>query len=198
MNGRWDLVLFMGVFYHLGYPLLGLDIVAEKVGRYLVFQSAATGKRALPKCQGMSISRPWRNSSARHGRIWHSSKTRFVTTQPIRGVPNRSAVAGMLRSSGMRIETAVDADTVICSPDGSKGARDWNKIELLAATGTGKSRRTYGPAGMAFTPHLIAEEELASSLPVLSIFPLRIAELRSSARNQITSRFGAGLAGKGL
>jgi hypothetical protein len=40
----------------------------------------------------------------------------------------------------MRIETAMDADTVICIYDGSKGAHDWNRIELLAATGTGKRR----------------------------------------------------------
>ena len=53
-------------------------------------------------------------------------------------IPNRSAVVGMLRSTGMRIETVVDADTVICIHDGSKGARDWNRVELLAATGTGK------------------------------------------------------------
>jgi tRNA (mo5U34)-methyltransferase len=30
--------------HHLRYPLLGLDIVAEKVRWYLVFQSAATGE----------------------------------------------------------------------------------------------------------------------------------------------------------
>src|SRR5690606_7627813 len=35
----FDLVWFMGVFYHLRYPLLGLDIVAEKVRRRLVFQT---------------------------------------------------------------------------------------------------------------------------------------------------------------
>jgi len=35
----YDLVLFMGVFYHLRYPLRGLDIVARKVGRLLLFQS---------------------------------------------------------------------------------------------------------------------------------------------------------------
>ena len=35
----YDLVLFMGVFYHLRYPLLGLDIVAQKVRRALVFQT---------------------------------------------------------------------------------------------------------------------------------------------------------------
>src|SRR5215213_5436622 len=40
---RWDesfdLVLFMGVFYHLRYPMLGLDLVAQKVRRLMVFQS---------------------------------------------------------------------------------------------------------------------------------------------------------------
>jgi SAM-dependent methyltransferase len=35
----FDLVLFMGVFYHLRYPMLGLDIVAERTRNLLVFQS---------------------------------------------------------------------------------------------------------------------------------------------------------------
>src|SRR3712207_2373115 len=35
----YDLVFFMGVFYHLRYPLLGLDLVAEKVRRLMVFQT---------------------------------------------------------------------------------------------------------------------------------------------------------------
>jgi tRNA (mo5U34)-methyltransferase len=36
---RFDLVFFLGVLYHLRYPLLGLDLVAEKVKRLLVFQT---------------------------------------------------------------------------------------------------------------------------------------------------------------
>src|ERR1044071_9220688 len=36
---RWDLVLFMGVLYHLRYPLLGLDIVARRVRRLMIFQT---------------------------------------------------------------------------------------------------------------------------------------------------------------
>src|SRR5690606_34129691 len=39
MNETFDLVWFMGVLYHLRYPLLGLDLVAAKVRRLLVFQS---------------------------------------------------------------------------------------------------------------------------------------------------------------
>jgi tRNA (mo5U34)-methyltransferase len=35
----WDLVLFMGVLYHLRYPLLALDLVARRVRRLLVLQT---------------------------------------------------------------------------------------------------------------------------------------------------------------
>ena len=35
----YDLVWFMGVFYHLRYPMLGLDIIARKTRRLLVFQT---------------------------------------------------------------------------------------------------------------------------------------------------------------
>src|SRR5205085_10983212 len=38
-NERWDLVLFMGVLYHLRYPLLALDAVARVVGRLLGLQT---------------------------------------------------------------------------------------------------------------------------------------------------------------
>jgi hypothetical protein len=45
----------------------------------------------------------------------------------------------MLRSTGLLIETAVDADTLIGSPDGSKGAA-LEQVERLAATGAGDCR----------------------------------------------------------
>ncbi|HEY3553227.1 MAG TPA: DUF1698 domain-containing protein, partial [Solirubrobacterales bacterium] len=39
VEGTFEVVLFMGVLYHLRYPLLALDIVAEKVGGTLVLQT---------------------------------------------------------------------------------------------------------------------------------------------------------------
>ncbi len=39
IEGRFDLVLFLGVLYHLRYPLLALDLVADRVGRTLVLQT---------------------------------------------------------------------------------------------------------------------------------------------------------------
>jgi tRNA (mo5U34)-methyltransferase len=39
MRETFDLVLFLGVFYHLRYPLLGLDLVAERARDMLVMQT---------------------------------------------------------------------------------------------------------------------------------------------------------------
>lgn len=139
MNGQWDLVLFMGVFYHLRYPVLGLDIVAEKVGRHLVFQSVATGEAgasAIPAdVDFQSMDELERESWPRMAFIENT----FCHDATNWWIPSRAAVAGMLRSTGLRVQVAVDADTLICSPDGSRGAREWNRTELLAATGTADS-----------------------------------------------------------
>jgi tRNA (mo5U34)-methyltransferase len=143
MKERWDLVLFMGVFYHLRYPLLGLDIAAELAQRYLVFQSVATGKidasPAPPDVEFQTI-----------GELEHPAWPRvafientFCKDATNWWVPNRSAVIGMLRSTGMKIETIVDADTLVCVPDGTRGARGWNRTEYLAATGNGDIHSIY-------------------------------------------------------
>lgn len=50
LDVTFDLVLFMGVFYHLRYPLLGLDLVAQKVERLLVFQTLTIpGKKSTSR-----------------------------------------------------------------------------------------------------------------------------------------------------
>jgi tRNA (mo5U34)-methyltransferase len=48
LEEQFDLVLFMGVLYHLRYPLLALDLVAEKTRDLLVLQTlTAPGEEAL-------------------------------------------------------------------------------------------------------------------------------------------------------
>lgn len=47
LGERFDIVLFMGVFYHLRHPLLALDLIHEHVARdTLVFQSMLRGSMA--------------------------------------------------------------------------------------------------------------------------------------------------------
>jgi len=45
--GEFDYVLFLGVFYHLRYPLLALDRIVKKVGRRLVFQTMLRGSESV-------------------------------------------------------------------------------------------------------------------------------------------------------
>jgi tRNA (mo5U34)-methyltransferase len=47
---RFDIVLFMGVLYHLRHPLLALDLIREHVAKdLLVFQSMQRGARAVAR-----------------------------------------------------------------------------------------------------------------------------------------------------
>jgi tRNA (mo5U34)-methyltransferase len=49
LEERFDVVLFMGVLYHLRHPLLALDLIHEHVARdVLVFQSMLRGHPAGP------------------------------------------------------------------------------------------------------------------------------------------------------
>src|ERR1051326_5400990 len=47
--GQFDYVLFMGVFYHLRYPLYALDKVIKKVKGALVFQTMVRGSLQSPE-----------------------------------------------------------------------------------------------------------------------------------------------------
>ena len=39
LHERFDVVLFLGVLYHLRHPLLALDLVSERVGDRLILQT---------------------------------------------------------------------------------------------------------------------------------------------------------------
>jgi hypothetical protein len=46
MEETFDIVLFLGVFYHLRYPLLGLDLAGSKARKLLLFQSLSAPEEA--------------------------------------------------------------------------------------------------------------------------------------------------------
>jgi tRNA (mo5U34)-methyltransferase len=50
IDEQFDLVWFMGVFYHLRYPMLAMDIIAQKVKKMMIFQTLA-----LPGTEEMEI-----------------------------------------------------------------------------------------------------------------------------------------------
>jgi tRNA (mo5U34)-methyltransferase len=139
---RWhqcfDLVLFLGVFYHLRYPLLALDLVAERVKRLLVFQTLTMpGEEvsATPDDQDFNDRRPLTEPG------W--PKMAFIEKKLAGDItnwwaPNHACVEAMLRSGGLRTIARPGHEMYVCEPAdpaGAKVARAWDEEELLAASG---------------------------------------------------------------
>lgn len=138
----FDLVLFMGVFYHLRYPLLGLDIVAQKVKRLLVFQTLTMPGREVTETRDLALE----GGSGMNNRAplaepgW--PKMAFIE-HTFSGDPtnwwaaNHAAVEAMLRSSGLRIIGYPGDAIYLCEPDPGhpSSVTTWNRPEYLAATG---------------------------------------------------------------
>jgi tRNA (mo5U34)-methyltransferase len=115
LNERFDLVLFMGVFYHLRYPLLALDLLRQYAARdWFVFQSMLRGSRSVPRIE-------------EDYPFWHRSvfdhpgypKMHFVE-QGYSGdptnwwIPNRACVEAALRSAGFLIQENPEEEVYIC------------------------------------------------------------------------------------
>lgn len=137
LERRFDLVLFMGVFYHLRYPLLGLDIVARRVKRMLVFQTLTMpGERVAQTPLDSEIND--RGAMAKEG--W--PKMAFIEHR-LAGDPtnwwaaNHAAVLALLRSTGFRVTAQPAHELYLAVPDASRfeEARRELAPELHAATG---------------------------------------------------------------
>jgi tRNA (mo5U34)-methyltransferase len=135
---RFDLVLFLGVFYHLRYPLLALDLVAEKARRLLAFQTLTIpGEEvaAVPDDQDFHDRTPmlapgWPKMAFIEKKLAGDATNWWAA--------NPAGVEAMLRSTGLRVVSRPAHETYLCEPAGPGGtalARDWDRQELLAATG---------------------------------------------------------------
>src|SRR6476661_11296010 len=114
--GQFDFVLFMGVFYHLRYPLFALDKVIKKVGGALVFQTIVRGSEDV---QEWKEDYPIWNTQIFEERSFPAMYfiEKSYSHDPTNWwIPNRAAVESMLRSSGLQIEAHPEAETWVCSP----------------------------------------------------------------------------------
>jgi tRNA (mo5U34)-methyltransferase len=118
LNERFDLVLFMGVFYHLRHPLLALDILRQHVAKdWLVFQSMLRGSRS-----GLGLEEDYPFSET--GIFDHPGfpKMHFVersySQDPTNWwIPNRAGAEAVLRSSGFKIVDTPEPEVFICRCD---------------------------------------------------------------------------------
>jgi tRNA (mo5U34)-methyltransferase len=116
LAGQFDYVLFMGVFYHLRYPLWALDTLVKKVGGKLIFQTMVRGSSNAVR---------WKKDYS----FWTTDiflnpdfpamyfiEERYSSDPTNWWIPNRGAVEAMLRSSGLEIVSHPEAETWICEP----------------------------------------------------------------------------------
>ena len=137
LNGRFDVILFMGVFYHLRYPTLALDLVAEKLQGMLVFQTLMLSEEDVCDTninptldeRDVLLQQGWPRMSLVEGRMANDPTNWWV--------PNRAAVEAMLRMAGLRIDQRPERELYICSPVGTtySDRNQGNPEELLSATG---------------------------------------------------------------
>jgi tRNA (mo5U34)-methyltransferase len=114
--GQFDYVLFMGVFYHLRYPLFALDRLIKKVRGRLVFQTMVRGSVDV---EDWDEDYPFWSThiftEANFPAMYFIEKS--YSNDPTNWwIPNRAAVEAMLRSSGLEIEVHPEAETWICRP----------------------------------------------------------------------------------
>jgi tRNA (mo5U34)-methyltransferase len=99
----FDLVLFLGVLYHLRHPLLALDAVARRTSRLLVLQTLTLpGPDARPPPADVAYEERERLAD----RAWPRAafvERRFADDPTNWWVPGASAVEAMARSAGLEI-----------------------------------------------------------------------------------------------
>ncbi len=112
---QYDLVAFMGLFYHLRYPLLALDIVTEKTGKLLLFQTLTMpGEEVFAPPENLDLAQREllnRPGWPRMAFIEHS----LAGDSTNWWAPNHAGVGALLRSSGFRFVERIDHEIYLCT-----------------------------------------------------------------------------------
>ena len=116
LEETFDLVWFMGVFYHLRYPLLGLDILARKARRLLMFQTLTMpGRSVYEDTQDHEITD--RLPLLETG--WPKMafvEHRFSNDPTNWWIANHAGCEAMLRSAGLRVVSRPGDEMYLCEP----------------------------------------------------------------------------------
>lgn len=115
LHEQFDLVLFMGVLYHLRHPLLALELLHENVVRdLLVAQSLMRGSKDVMHIPG-DFPFPEKDVFERDEfpRLYFVEK-RFANDPTNWWIPNRACLEAMLRSTGFEILDHPEDEVFIC------------------------------------------------------------------------------------
>jgi len=135
VDEMFDTVLFLGMLYHLRYPLLGLDLAAERARETLVVQTLT---HARPEDAGVPHDVSYEDRRALDDPSWPSVafvEHRFAEDPTNWWVPGLGAVEAMIRTTGFRVAARPGHEMWVC-----RRARD-NEHRSEVDRATGRTRR---------------------------------------------------------
>jgi tRNA (mo5U34)-methyltransferase len=122
LRERFDLVLFMGVLYHLRHPLLALDLIHEHVARDLmIFQSMQRGSKEVVRVeQDYPFSETGVFEQPGYP-LMYFVEERYSQDPTNWWIPNRACAEAMLRSAGFDIIDHPEEEVYMCRLRSSRG-----------------------------------------------------------------------------
>jgi tRNA (mo5U34)-methyltransferase len=122
LKERFDLVLFMGVLYHLRHPLLALDLLHEHVVKdVLVAQSLLRGSQEVDALKNDYPFWETEIFDSPGYPVMHFVENRYSHDPTNWWIPNRACMEAMLRSAGFEILDRPEEEVYICRRKVSRG-----------------------------------------------------------------------------
>ncbi|MHA6720607.1 TIGR04290 family methyltransferase [Sphingomonas sp. RS6] len=121
LGRRFDIVIFMGVLYHLRHPLLALDLIREHVaGEYMLFQTMQQGSDSVaevPEDHPFHVpgtyDPPAYFEDPGYPRL-HFIERKFAHDWTNWWAPNAAASQAMLRAAGFAVEANPEPEVYWC------------------------------------------------------------------------------------
>ena len=121
LGERFDLVIFMGVLYHLRHPLLALDLIREHVAcDLMLFQTLQQGSAdvyEVPEDHPFHVPGTWDPPAYFDEPGYpkmHFIERRFAGDWTNWWAPNAACTQAMLRAAGFSVEATPEADGYLC------------------------------------------------------------------------------------
>jgi tRNA (mo5U34)-methyltransferase len=139
LEEKFDLVIFMGVLYHLRHPLLALDLIHEHVAKdLLLFQSMQRGSREVaPIEEDYAFSEEEVFNQPAYPKM-HFVEESYCSDPTNWWLPNRACVEAMLRSSGFVIESHPEEEVYLCRWQEIADAQEDTRAVYPARSGAGR------------------------------------------------------------
>jgi tRNA (mo5U34)-methyltransferase len=115
LGERFDLVIFMGVLYHLRHPLLALDLIREHVAKdLLLFQTLQRGSSAMYDApQDADFEEAAHFDKGDYPKL-HFIEHEYAHDWTNWWIPNAACSAAMLRAAGFQILQRPEPEVYIC------------------------------------------------------------------------------------